>query len=88
MMASGFLILLGSFRREFTYTAIIVGSTSYLMFGSARIYSMIVDGIPVTGIVRATVVEIMVGLVCAWALVKYRKQLLPTGLASSRSEEH
>ena len=88
MMASGLLILLGSFRREFTFTAIIVGTSSYLMFGAARLYSMIVDGIPVTGIVRATVVEIIVGLIFACVLIKYRKQLLPTGLASPRSEEH
>lgn len=72
MLASGLLILLGAFIKELAYTATIVAAVNFLLFALARVFSIFVDGVPVDGIIRATAVEMLVGLICTWAFFKYR----------------
>ena len=74
LMAVGLITLSGALRSALSFTAIIVASTTFLMFGTTRLFSIIVDGMPVSGIVRATIVEIIVGLICVWAYFKFREQ--------------
>jgi hypothetical protein len=74
ILASGILILSGAFLSELTFTSIVLSTLLYLSYGLSRIISMVADGKPAETLIQATVLEIMIGLVCAFALVKYRKK--------------
>lgn len=74
LLASGILILSGAFLTELTFTSIVLSTLLYLSYGLSRIISMVADGKPAETLMQATVLEIIIGLVCAFALVKYRKK--------------
>ena len=72
LLVSGLLIMLGAFLNELAFTSIIVSTLLYLSYGSSRIVSMLIDGKPADALIQAAIVEIIIGLVCTFALVKYR----------------
>jgi hypothetical protein len=73
VLGSGVLILLGAFMARLTFTSTVVSIVIYLSYGISRILSIVMDGMPVEGLVRATIVEILIGLVGVFALIKYRE---------------
>ena len=74
LLAAGVLILLGAFISKLTHTSVVLTSLFYLSYGFSRILSMIVDGVPATSLVMATVVEIIIGLFSIYILLNFRKQ--------------
>jgi len=72
LLASGILIMSGAFVDKLAFTAIVVSTLLYLSYGLSRVMSIAIDGMPVEGLVQATALEIITGLFCAFALVKYR----------------
>ena len=72
LLASGALIAAGAFRPILTFTSTVFATLLYLSYGLSRIYGMFVDGIPDLVIVQVAVIEIVIGIVCLFALVKYR----------------
>ena len=72
LLASGILIILGAFVAKLTFTSTVVSIFLYLSYGLSRILSRAIDGMPAEELVQATVLEIAIGLVCLFALVKYR----------------
>ena len=75
LLASGILIMLGAFVDKLTFTSVVLSALLYLSYGLSRILSMAIDGMPVEGLVQAAVLEIVIGLVCVFVLVKYRENL-------------
>jgi hypothetical protein len=73
LLASGLLILSGAFVASLTFTATIVSAFLYLTFGLSRLLSMAVHGMPSDGLVQAAVLEIAIGSICLFALLKYRQ---------------
>ena len=73
LLASGILIMLGAFVAKLTFTSTVISIMIYLSKGISRILSMVIDGIPAEVLVMATVVEIIIGLVSIFALLKYRE---------------
>ena len=73
LLASGLLIMLGAFLAELSFTSIILATLLYLSYGSSRILSMLTDGQPADALIQAAALEIVIGLICAFALVKYRQ---------------
>jgi uncharacterized membrane protein HdeD (DUF308 family) len=73
LLASGILIMLGAFVDKLTFTSLVVSTLLYLSYGLSRILSMAIDGMPAEGLVQAAVLEIAIGLVCVFILVKYRE---------------
>ncbi len=73
LLASGILVMSGAFVARLTFTAIVVSALIYLSYGLSRILSMAIDGMPAEGLVQVAVLEIVTGLVCVFALVKYRE---------------
>ena len=73
LMASGIVIMLGAFIAELTFSSIVISLMMYLSYGISRILSMLIDGMPDEGIVVAALVELVVGLVSIFALLKYRE---------------
>jgi len=74
LFTSGILIIFGVFFSELTFCSTIVSIVIYLSYGMSRFLSMAVDGMPSEGLVAAAVLEILVGLVCVVAFVKYRRE--------------
>jgi hypothetical protein len=73
LLASGILIMLGAFVDKLTFTSVVVSTLIYLSYGLSRILSIAIDGMPAEGLVQAAVLEIVIGLVCVFVLVKYRE---------------
>ncbi|MCP4320221.1 MAG: DUF4345 domain-containing protein [Hyphomicrobiales bacterium] len=73
MLAGGILIMSGAFLARLTHISIVVAAFLYLSFGLSRLLSMAMDGMPAEGLVQAAALEIVVGLACVFALVKYRE---------------
>lgn len=71
LLASGLLIMSGAFVDKLAFTAAVVSTLLYLSYGLSRVMSMAIDGMPVEGLVQAAVIEIITGLACIFALVKY-----------------
>ena len=71
LLASGILIMSGAFVEKLAFTAVVVSTLLYLSYGLSRVMSMAIDGMPVESLVQAAAIEIVTGLVCIFALVKY-----------------
>jgi len=72
LLACGLLIMLGAFIARMTFTATVISAALYLSYGASRLFSMAIDGMPHETLVLAAALEIIVGLVCVFALVKYQ----------------
>lgn len=70
LLASGILIMLGAFVAKLTFTSLVVSTLLYLSYGISRIASIAMDGIPVEGLVQAAALEMAIGLVCVFTLIK------------------
>ena len=73
LLAGGLLIISGAFVAKLSFHAILVSTFHYLSYGISGVVSMLVDGIPDEGLVQAADTEILIGLVCMVALIKYRE---------------
>ncbi|MCJ8337953.1 MAG: DUF4345 domain-containing protein [Pseudomonadales bacterium] len=72
LMAIGVLIILGCFINRLTYTATLVASLMYLAYGFSRVLSFAFDGLPTPALVQVAVLEIAIGALCIYCLIKYR----------------
>lgn len=72
LLAIGILIMSGAFVAKLAFTATLVSALLYTSYGLARIQSIAVDGMPVESLLMVTVLELVIGLVCAFAFLKYR----------------
>jgi len=72
LLATGILIFSGAFLSRMTFTSLVVATFLYLAYGLSRILSTTIDGTPTEGLVQASILEIVIGLVCVFALVKYQ----------------
>jgi hypothetical protein len=73
LLASGMVIMLGAFVAKLTFTSAVISIVMYLSYGLSRMLSIAIDGMPAEGLVVATVLEILIGLVGVFALLKYRE---------------
>ena len=74
LLASGLLILSGAFVSKLTFTSTVVSILMFLSYGIGRIVSIVMDGMPAEGLVKVTVVEMIIGFLGIFALLKYRKR--------------
>ena len=79
LFACGFLVLLGAFVRSLTFTALLLATVLYLSYGTSRLFSMLVDGMPSDSLVLVTGFELVVGTICALALVRTKNARRPDG---------
>ncbi|MDH3326451.1 MAG: DUF4345 domain-containing protein [Gammaproteobacteria bacterium] len=74
LLAIGLLIISGAFVEKLTFSAAVISTVLFLSYGLSRVMSIAIDGMPVEGLVQAAVLEIVIGLACIFALVKYREK--------------
>lgn len=70
LLGSGLLMLLGVFVPSFAAASLSIGATIYLGYGASRLLSMTVDGLPDSGLVAASCVELTIGGFCCLALLR------------------
>ncbi len=73
LIGAGIIMFLGIIHERMRFTSIVVMSVLYSTFALGRIISIIADGLPVEGLVKATVVELIIGLVAIFALIKFKE---------------
>ena len=73
LLACGVLVMAGAWVRSLTLTSIVVSALLYLSYGSSRVLSMVVDGMPDAGLVQVAGLEIVIGIVCVFAFARYRE---------------
>jgi hypothetical protein len=61
LVALGALVLAGVFLRRLRYAATLIAAAVFVAYGLSRLLSMTIDGIPASGIVVATGLEIALG---------------------------
>jgi hypothetical protein len=74
LLASGILIISGAIVDKLAFTAALIAALLYLSYGLSRAMSIAVDGMPSEGLILAAAFEITTGLVCVFALVRYREK--------------
>ncbi len=73
LIGAGIIMFLGIIHERMRFTSIVVMSVLYTTFALGRIISIIADGLPVEGLVKATIVELIIGLVAIFALIKFKE---------------
>lgn len=71
ILAVALITLTGAFSKKLTYTSTLISLALFLSLGAGRIISILIDGMPVNGLVKATGLEVVLGLV---GLVFFRTQ--------------
>lgn len=66
---AGLIMLVGAFLSALSFAALATGATIYLAYGSSRLLSIAVDGVPHSALVSAAGIEIIIGAVCAIVLL-------------------
>lgn len=72
LLACGTLVALGAFWVKLRFTAIVLSSLLYLSYGFSRVFSMVVDGMPEEILLYVAALEITIGLICLFALIRFR----------------
>ncbi|WP_047544791.1 DUF4345 domain-containing protein [Psychroserpens sp. Hel_I_66] len=74
LLVSGIIIILGAFFSKLTIYSIQLSCLIYLSYGLSRIISIIFDGFPSEPLQIALFVELLVGLICLFVLLRFYKK--------------
>ncbi len=70
LLTVGLFFFAGAFIAELTSAATLLASMVYLGFGGARLFSLVVDGLPTVQLLAINALEIAIG---AWSLAVFLK---------------
>lgn len=68
------LTILGAFVKKLTFSSSLVSFLLFLSLGVGRVISLLLDGMPVDGLVGATVLEFILGITGAILFTLYQKK--------------
>ncbi|MEV4477423.1 MULTISPECIES: DUF4345 domain-containing protein [Nonomuraea] len=74
LLTAGVFIMVGAFSTRFAVAAAAVGATGYLAYALSRLLGIALDGVPAGGLVLAAVVESVLGLACAYSLLRRSRE--------------
>lgn len=74
LLAIGVITLLGPFSRRLAFTSTITSSITFLSLALGRIISILVDGTPVNGLMKATGLELVLGAIGLTLFIVYREK--------------
>ncbi len=63
ILAVALITILGVFIRKLTFTSTLISFTLFLSLGIGRAISILIDGFPVDGLVKATGLEFVLGII-------------------------
>ncbi len=73
LIGAAIIMLLGIIHERMRFTSSVVMSVLFTTFALGRIISIVIDGLPTENLIKATVVESVVGLIAIFALIKFRE---------------
>ena len=79
LAALGMIILAGVFRPNMARLSAFLGALVFLAYASGRIVSMVLDGMPSSGLVQATLIEFVIGGLCVALLWHGRSRIAVKG---------
>jgi len=82
LLVGNLLIAAGALVQRMTLPSTVLACWLYLSYGLSRVLGMLIDGVPETLLVQATLVELLIGGACAFALLKQRESLFPGNIES------
>ena len=65
---------LGAFNSKLSYSSALISTLLFLSLGFGRVVSIVTDGIPADGLVKATALEFILGTVGAVMLIVFRNR--------------
>ncbi|MTI32141.1 DUF4345 domain-containing protein [Xanthovirga aplysinae] len=74
ILAIAILTIIGAFKKNLTYTSSLVSFLLFLSIGAGRLLSILQDGMPVDGLVKATGLEFILGITGAILFTIYREK--------------
>ena len=72
LLVAGLLMLAGVFSAQLTAISLTTAAVVYLAYGVSRILSMVIDGLPNSGMVSAAAIELGIGAMCLLVLLRVR----------------
>jgi hypothetical protein len=72
LLLAGSVMLAGVFRTRFAILSLAAATAIYLPYGSSRLLSMAIDGVPDIALVSAAILEITIGVACLFSLMRFR----------------
>ena len=69
LLGAGIVITLGTFVSRLKFPGVILATTLYLSYGLSRLMSLQLDGTPSPTLLIVAVAEIIIGVLCAFALL-------------------
>ena len=79
LSALGMVILAGAFHQGMQCISAFLGATVFLAYAFGRIVSMALDGMPSSGLIQATLIELVIGGLCAVLLWRGRSRIPANG---------
>lgn len=74
LLGGGIIILAGAFRASMHGLSLILTALISLGYGLARVYGMLVDGMPHQALVSVAIGELVIGLLSLFLYLSFRKQ--------------
>lgn len=74
ILSVALLSILGAFRARLTYTSSLIVTTLFISLGIGRVISMVIDGMPVDGLVKAAGLELVLGVLGVILFAKYQSK--------------
>lgn len=72
-LAIGLTLISGIFISRLTYTSTLLAIIGYLSVGIGRVVSIVLDGMPVDGLFKATIAEFVIALIGLVIFLKYKE---------------
>lgn len=73
-LAMGVTIILGGFVSRLVFISTLTSIITYLAVGAGRAMSIVLEGMPAEGLVKATIAEFVVGLIGVFIFIKYQEK--------------
>ncbi|WP_459210400.1 DUF4345 domain-containing protein [Aquimarina rhabdastrellae] len=73
LLAVGIFSILGALIHKLSYSTTIISSLLFLSLGGGRLLSIILDGMPADGLIKATALEFVLGIIGTFLFIKYRE---------------
>lgn len=73
LLIAGLLMFLGAFKPKFADFSLLTATAVYLSYGLSRFSSLVIDGVPHSGMLSAMGIEVVIGVMSLFVWLKQRR---------------
>ena len=74
ILGAAILMVLGAFASRLTFTSSLISFVLFLSLGIGRVISIVLDGMPVDGLIKATGLEFVLGIIGVILFIKNQEK--------------